>query len=229
VALVIFSDSESAPIPKIFESGSGSKDLQIWEYDYCLDSGYHRCNRNSATFLLKKCHIWKPHWLVLLKMKSDSGSRSGVSQIFNSGSGSERKRRILPESTPAPRMRSHLWCRPFWHTKNWVIGFVFSITTRSASVSAVALFRLLEPLSYARFDILKLMQVSLLLIHRYPDYFEKKKKTYREAHLANEANKLMLQIGLTNSSRFVSDSTVVKIFFYALSCRRNGPRLLQNS
>jgi len=73
------------------------------------------------------------------------------------------------------------------------------------------------------------MQVSLLLIHRYPDYFEKKKKTYREAHLANEANKLMLQIGLTNSSRFVSDSTVVKIFFYALSCRRNGPRLLQNS
>ena len=90
--------------------------------------------------------------------------------------GPKEKRRILPESTPELGMRSHSGVGPSDTLKNWVIGFVFSITTRSASVSAVALFRLLEPLSYARFDILKLMQVILLLIHRYPDYFEKKKK-----------------------------------------------------
>jgi len=41
-----------------------------------------------------------------------------------------------------------LWCSPFWHTKNWAIGFVVSITARSASALAVAFFRLLEPLSY---------------------------------------------------------------------------------
>jgi len=45
----------------------------------------------------------------------------------------KEKHRILPESTPALRIRGHLWWRPFWHTKNWVIGFVFSITARTAS------------------------------------------------------------------------------------------------
>jgi len=54
------------------------------------------------------------------------------------------------------------WYRLFWHTINWVIGFVFSITGRSASALAVAFFRLLEPLSQANFDILKLMEVRLL-------------------------------------------------------------------
>jgi len=44
--------------------------------------------------------------------------------------------------------------------KNWVIGFLFSITARSSSALAVVFFRLLEPLSYVRFDILKLMQVQ---------------------------------------------------------------------
>jgi len=51
--------------------------------------------------------------------------------------------------------------------KNWVIGFVFSITARTASALAVVFFRLLELLSYVRFDLLKLMH-----------YFEKKKSTY---------------------------------------------------
>ena len=37
--------------------------------------------------------------------------------------------------------------------RNWVIGFVFSITACSASVLAVAFFRLLEPLSYVCFDL----------------------------------------------------------------------------
>ena len=46
--------------------------------------------------------------------------------------------------------------------KNWVIGFVFPITACTASASAVVFFRLLESLSYVHFDLLKLMQVSLL-------------------------------------------------------------------
>jgi len=69
--------------------------------------------------------------------------------------------------------------------KNWVISFVFSVTARSASALAVAFFRLLEPFSYGRFDILTLMQASLLQIHRYPDYFEKKRKNLHEVHFAN--------------------------------------------
>ena len=36
-------------------------------------------------------------------------SGSSFSHIFDSGSGSERKRTILPESTPVLRIRSHLW------------------------------------------------------------------------------------------------------------------------
>ena len=58
--------------------------------------------------------------------------------------------------------QGHLWCRHFWHANNWFIVFVFLITARNAPAMAVAFFRLLEPLSYIRFDILKLMQVSLL-------------------------------------------------------------------
>jgi len=41
--------------------------------------------------LLKKCHIGKPHRLLLLKMKRDSGTTSGFSQIFDSGGRSVRK------------------------------------------------------------------------------------------------------------------------------------------
>ena len=63
---------------------------QSWE-SFCSDFGYnHRSNRNLPMFLPKK---W-PHRLLLLpKLKSDSGSGSDLSQIFDSGSqsGSERK------------------------------------------------------------------------------------------------------------------------------------------
>ena len=59
-------------------------------------SGCNRCNQNSAMFILKKYHIWKPHRLLLLKMKSDSGSTSCFSQIFDSGTGSEIKTQDPP-------------------------------------------------------------------------------------------------------------------------------------
>ena len=73
----------------IFESGSGS-----WSGNFSnlmirllFRLRYnHRSNYNLPMFLLKK---W-PHRLLLLpKLKNDS--RSGFSQIFDSGSGSERK------------------------------------------------------------------------------------------------------------------------------------------
>ena len=50
---------------------------------------------------------------------------------------------------------------PFGALKNLVIVFVFLTIARSASAMAVASCRLLEPLSNVRFDILKLMQISL--------------------------------------------------------------------
>jgi len=92
----------------MFESwcGSGSSILQIWESDSCSDFGYNRRSYpNLPMFLPKK---W-PHRLRLLpKWKSDSESRSGFSQIFDSGSGCEKKRRILPKSTSVNRTRSQL-------------------------------------------------------------------------------------------------------------------------
>jgi len=74
---------------KIFESGywSGSSNfsnLRIWLlFRRRLQSSFQL---NFPMFLLKKC----PHRLLLLpKLKSDSGSGIGFSQIFYSGSGSE--------------------------------------------------------------------------------------------------------------------------------------------
>jgi len=93
VAGVPFSDSGSAPVPKFLNPGPdpGPAILQIWESDSCSDSGYnHRYNRNLPMFLTKK---WPNRLLLVPKWKSDSGSGSGFSQIFDSGSGSgfERK------------------------------------------------------------------------------------------------------------------------------------------
>jgi len=107
-------------------------------------------------------------------MKSDTESRSGFSQITESGAGSESKTQDPPGVDSGSVATSCVG--PFWHAKDWVICLTFSITARSASASAVVFFGLLEPLSYVLFDILKLMQVILLYIYRYPDYFEKKRK-----------------------------------------------------
>ena len=80
-----FSDSDSAPVPKFLNQGPAI--LQIWESDSCSDSGCNnRSNRNLPMFLPKK---WPHRILLLLNWKSDS--RSGFSQIFDSGSGSEIK------------------------------------------------------------------------------------------------------------------------------------------
>jgi len=77
-----------------------------------------------------KCHIWKPHrlLLLLLKMKNDSGF--GFSQIFDYGAGRSEKRRILPESTLTLRIRDHFWCRPFWHTNK--LDFWFRLFNNSS-------------------------------------------------------------------------------------------------
>ena len=85
VAGVIFSDSNSALFSKFWNPGPDpvSAIFQIWESDSCSDSSYnHQSNLNLPMFLLKK---W-PHRLLLLpKLKSDSESGPGFSQILTPG------------------------------------------------------------------------------------------------------------------------------------------------
>ena len=85
VAGVTFSDSHSAPVAKFLNPGPAI--LQIWESDSCWDSACnHRSNRNSPMLFPMK---WPHRFLLLPKLKIDSGSRSCFSQILDSGS--ERK------------------------------------------------------------------------------------------------------------------------------------------
>jgi len=51
MAVVTFSDSKCAPVPKFLNPDLGPKIFQIWESESCSDSGYHGCNRNSAMFI----------------------------------------------------------------------------------------------------------------------------------------------------------------------------------
>jgi len=49
----IFWESDSAPVPKVLNPGAdpGPANFQIWELDFCSNSGYnHRFNRNSHMF-----------------------------------------------------------------------------------------------------------------------------------------------------------------------------------
>ena len=95
--------------PKFLNPGAAI--FQTWESDSCSDSGYnHRSNRNLPMFFLKK----SSHRLLLLtKLKSDYGSGSGFSQIFDpdpqhpgSGATSDRHpiRRWSPCNTSFTRM-----------------------------------------------------------------------------------------------------------------------------
>ena len=105
---VTFSDSDFAPVPKFLNPGPAI--LQIWESDSCSDSGYnHRSNRSLPMFLPKK---WLHRLLLLPKWKSESGSGSGFSQIFDSGSGSgsERKTQNPAGVDSVNPDRSHLCC-----------------------------------------------------------------------------------------------------------------------
>ena len=106
---------------------------------------------------------WLRYWPLLLKMKSDCRSRSVISQKFDwSGAGSERKTQDpAGVDSGSVATTSVGFCGTLI---SWVIGFVFSITGhRSASASVVAFFRLLEPLSYVRFGILKLKKLTVRL------------------------------------------------------------------
>jgi len=83
--------------------------LQIWESDSCSDSGYNRqSNCNLPMFLPKK---WLHRLLLLPKWKSDSGPAPFFHKFLTPGPdlGPREKRRILPDSTPVIRIRSHLW------------------------------------------------------------------------------------------------------------------------
>ena len=114
VAGVTFSDSDSAPVQKVLnpDPDPGLAFLQFWESDSCSDSGYIQPSNHSLPMFLPK--KW-PHRLLLLpKWKSDSGSGSGFHKFLTPGPdlGPKEKCRILPVSTPALRIRSHL---VHWH------------------------------------------------------------------------------------------------------------------
>ena len=82
---VTFSVYDSAPVAKFLNPGP--EIFQIWESDSRSDFGYnHRSNRNSPMLFPMK---WPHRFLLLPKLKIDSGSRSCFSQILDSGS--ERK------------------------------------------------------------------------------------------------------------------------------------------
>ena len=92
---------------KTFESGvwTGSEKFSSLRIRLLFRLRLPSMQPNFTSVLPKKCHVWKPHRLLLLKTKSDSGSGSGFSQIFDSGAGSERKRHDLAgvdSGTPDP-------------------------------------------------------------------------------------------------------------------------------
>jgi len=111
LAGVTFSDSESCS--KIIESVLDSNFFLIWDTDSCSASGNHRCNRNSATFVIKQWHLQKPHRLLPLpKIKSDPGSGSGFFTNFLTPLRGPKKNTMFPDSTPALQIRGHLWTEP---------------------------------------------------------------------------------------------------------------------
>jgi len=93
---VTFSDFDSAPVPKFLIPAP--KMFQIWESDSCLNTGNHRCNRNSAMLLIKQRYLYKDH----------ADSCYFRKKLLRLRIGSEKKRKILLESTPALQTRGYL-------------------------------------------------------------------------------------------------------------------------
>ena len=100
-------------IPLVFQNVSlDLESSHIWQSDSCSYSGYHRSNQNLPMFLLNK---WQRKPLLLPKLKSNSGSV--FSQILTPDP--KEKRRILPESTPIIRIRSHLRFEQLSSSSGW--------------------------------------------------------------------------------------------------------------
>ena len=69
-----FSDSGSAPVPKILNMDPGLVIFRIWESNSCSDYSYHSwSNQNVSMLLLMK---WPRRLLLLRQLKSESGSVS---------------------------------------------------------------------------------------------------------------------------------------------------------
>jgi len=163
MAVVTFSASESARLPKFLNPDPGPKNFQIrlmlrlrlpsmqpkFSYGLCFYSrnAIYETTQTPGAENEKRLYC---------------RSRPVFYKFLTPAPGPKEKGRILPKSTLAFQILSFVWCRPFWSPKNWVIIFVFSITARSASAFSLAFLRFREILSYVRFDILKIMQVSLL-------------------------------------------------------------------
>ena len=104
----LFSDSDSTPLPKFLNPGPAI--LQIWESDSCSDSGYnHRSYRNLPCFYLRNDRTDSCNYRYW-KVTPDPGPVFHKFSTLGPDPGPKEKRRILPESTPVIRIRSHLCC-----------------------------------------------------------------------------------------------------------------------
>ena len=93
---------------KIFESVPGSENFQIWESDSYSDSGCHLCNWNSATFYLRNAICENHTDSCCWKWKVTQDPYPFFHKFLTPAPGPKEKCRILPESTPALRIRSHI-------------------------------------------------------------------------------------------------------------------------
>jgi len=107
VGRVTFSDSDSAPVPKFLNPCPAI--LQISESDSFSDSGYNNCfNRNLRTFYLRNDHT-NSCYCRNTKVIPDPVFHTFLTP--GPGPVPKEKCRILLESTPAFRIRSHLCCK----------------------------------------------------------------------------------------------------------------------
>jgi len=125
VAGVSFSGSHSTSAPKLFNPGPvpGPTILQIWESDSCSDSDtiihptviypccYLRNDRTDSYYCRngKVTPVPGPVFQKFLTPGPDPRPKE--------------KRRILPESTPVNRIRSHLWFVPEV-CMDWILDFL---------------------------------------------------------------------------------------------------------
>ena len=114
VAVVTFSDSDSASVEKFLNPGP--KNFQTFKSDSCSDTDCHRCNCSSARpmFYFKNA-IYEYHpdsccwkWKVT----------PGPGPVFH---------KFL---TPAFQIRSYLCCKPFWYIKK--LGYWFRLINNSS-------------------------------------------------------------------------------------------------
>jgi len=98
-----FSESDSAPVAKFLQPHPGPNFFQIWKSDFCSNSGNHLEQCHSLSFIQT---TQTPATAENQKWQTTKVSDSGP--VFHKLlTPALKKYRILPESTPALRIRGH--------------------------------------------------------------------------------------------------------------------------